>query len=88
MVRESDYVIRWGGDEFLLLLTCGHSEAQGKAAELKVAFERERARTALPGGIGLSTGVASVSTEAQTLAEAIRQADSRMYADKGADPRV
>jgi GGDEF domain-containing protein len=31
-VRGSDYVIRWGGDEFLLLLTCTTAEAEAKAA--------------------------------------------------------
>ncbi len=87
LVRESDYVIRWGGDEFLLLLTCGHAEAQGKAAELKVAFERERRETGLPAGIGLSTGVATVSSDAPALSDAIRLADSRMYADKAGEPR-
>jgi diguanylate cyclase (GGDEF)-like protein len=81
-VRESDYVIRWGGDEFLLLLTCGYSEAQRKAAELKVAFERERVAGSLPAGLGLSIGVASASVDADSLAEAIREADSRMYQDK------
>src|SRR5688500_16173395 len=30
-VRESDYVIRWGGDEFLVMLTCNETEAQAKA---------------------------------------------------------
>ena len=84
-VRESDYVIRWGGDEFLLLLTCGMSEAQGKADDLKRAFERERQVAALPEGIGLSIGVASVSTEADSLAAAIRLADNRMYRDKLGD---
>ena len=39
-VRESDYVIRWGGDEFLLLLTCSLAEAARKADELKRAFGR------------------------------------------------
>jgi diguanylate cyclase (GGDEF)-like protein len=81
-VRQSDYVIRWGGDEFLLLLTCGAAEAQSKAAELKVAFERERAESAFPARVGLSIGVAAVFPEAESLNEAIRVADSRMYRDK------
>jgi diguanylate cyclase (GGDEF)-like protein len=81
-VRESDYVIRWGGDEFLLLLTCSHGEAQRKASELKVAFERERVAGSLPDGLGLSIGVASASVDADSLAATIREADSRMYQDK------
>jgi diguanylate cyclase (GGDEF)-like protein len=81
-VRESDYVIRWGGDEFLLMLTCSETEAQAKAEELKVAFTRERAATAVPDYVGLSIGVASLSRGADTLREAIRYADSRMYRDK------
>lgn len=81
-VRESDYVIRWGGDEFLLLLTCTVSEAERKAGELKAAFEAERRSAALPDSIGLSVGVASASQETHSLVEAVRLADSRMYADK------
>ena len=83
-VRESDYVIRWGGDEFLLLLACGENEARGKAADLKVAVERgqEILGLKIPGGIGLSIGVAAVSTDAASLNEAIREADARMYRDK------
>jgi diguanylate cyclase (GGDEF)-like protein len=81
-VRESDYVIRWGGDEFLLMLTCTEPEAQAKAEELKVAFGRERIAATLPDYLGLSIGVAAVSRGAETLREAIRTADSRMYRDK------
>ena len=81
-VRESDYVIRWGGDEFLLMLTCSEAEARAKADELKVAFGRERMTAALPDYLGLSIGVAPVSRGAETLREAIRTADSRMYRDK------
>lgn len=81
-VRESDYVIRWGGDEFLLLLTCSFDEALRKADELKVAFERERVTAGLPDGLGLSIGVAAAPVDAENLAEAIRLADSRMYVDK------
>ncbi|MBI3048185.1 MAG: GGDEF domain-containing protein [Acidobacteria bacterium] len=81
-VRESDYVIRWGGDEFVLLLTCGLGEAERKADELKRAFERERRGAGLPDGIGLSIGAAPVPADAASLAAPIRQADTRMYDDK------
>jgi diguanylate cyclase (GGDEF)-like protein len=84
-VRESDYVIRWGGDEFLMLLTCSFAEAQRKADELKAAFERDRIAAGFPEGLGLSIGVAAASVEADTLAPAIREADARMYRDKMAD---
>ena len=84
-VRESDYVIRWGGDEFLLLLTCSLAEAERKAAELKLAFARERAASDLPGDVGLSIGVAPVSRDAEGLTEAIRTADNHMYRDKLSD---
>ena len=84
-VRESDYVIRWGGDEFLLLPTCSITEAEKKATELKRAFEQERDVTALPAGIGLSIGVAAADPAADDLAEAIRLADERMYRDKQGD---
>jgi diguanylate cyclase (GGDEF)-like protein len=84
-VRESDYVIRWGGDEFLILLTCGYGEAQRKATEFKVAFERERVAGSLPDGLGLSIGVASAPVDADSLAETVREADSRMYQDKMGD---
>ena len=86
-VRESDYVIRWGGDEFLVLLTCGYAEAQRKATELKVTFERERVADSLPNGLGLSIGVATAPVDADSLAETIREADSRMYRDKMAERR-
>ena len=81
-VRESDYVIRWGGDEFVPLLTCGLPEARRKARELKLAFDREHRAAALPDGIGLSVGVAAASLEAENLAASIQQADSDMYRDK------
>lgn len=81
-VRQSDYVIRWGGDEFLLLLTCTIEEATSKAEELKSAFALERDQAGLPPDVGLSVGVAEVENTAETLANAIRTADSEMYRDK------
>lgn len=80
-VRQSDYAIRWGGDEFLLLLSCGVEEARSKAGILKAAFDQERVAAALPPYIGLSVGVAAVSPD-EGLRAAIREADGQMYGDK------
>ena len=81
-VRETDYVIRWGGDEFLLILVCSFSQAHRKAAELKAAFRSEPALADLPADVGLGIGISSVSHDAAHLEEAIRLADERMYQDK------
>lgn len=81
-VRSSDYVIRWGGDEFMLLLTCTFQQAQQKAAEFKAAFHADPVTENLPGGVGLSIGAAEVEPDTITLGEAIRLADERMYEDK------
>jgi diguanylate cyclase (GGDEF)-like protein len=86
-VRQSDYAIRWGGDEFLLLLSCGEDEARSKAAALKARFEAERSAAALPAYLGLSVGVSGVSPD-EGLRAAIRDADSRMYGDKLTEARA
>jgi diguanylate cyclase (GGDEF)-like protein len=83
-VRQSDYAIRWGGDEFLLLLSCAEEEASEKARRLKEGFERERVAAGLPPYMGLSVGVAAVDPNS-SLRDAIREADSRMYGDKVSD---
>ena len=37
-IREADYVFRWGGDEFLVLISCGEEEAQRRGRQLQQAF--------------------------------------------------
>jgi len=86
-VRQSDYAIRWGGDEFLLLLSCGIEEAKTKATNLKTAFEKERLSASLPAYLGISVGVAPVSPE-EGLRAAIREADTQMYGDKISESSV
>jgi diguanylate cyclase (GGDEF)-like protein len=87
-VRQSDFAIRWGGDEFVLLLSCSEEEAADKARRLKEAFDRERRSAGLPDYLGLSAGVAQVEVTAVTLRDAIRDADARMYGDKVAESSV
>lgn len=81
-VRQTDYLIRWGGDEFLLVLNCTKAQAERKAAEIKMAFGRDPDTSGLPGGVSLSIGIAAVSYDARHLSDAIRIADERMYQDK------
>ena len=45
-IREADYVFRWGGDEFLILLSCGEDEAGRRGTALQVDFAATRRRVA------------------------------------------
>jgi diguanylate cyclase (GGDEF)-like protein len=82
-IREADYVFRWGGDEFLVLITCIGDEALRKAAALKAAFDAAPEAVDLPPGIGLSIGWAQVPEGTTDLIPLITEADERMYVDKG-----
>lgn len=86
-VREADYVFRWGGDEFLVLISCTLAEARRKAAELKSAFDGSPEAQDLPAGVGLSVGCADVPLDSSDILAIIRQADQRMYEDKAAGVR-
>ena len=82
-IREADYVFRWGGDEFLVLITCGGEEAARKAAVLKASFDAAPEAVELPPGLGLSVGWAEVPPGTEDLLPLVKEADARMYADKG-----
>ena len=85
-IREADYVFRWGGDEFLVLITCIEEEARQKAAALKAAFDAAPEAGDLPPGIGLSVGIVEVPAGTSDLLPLVNEADVRMYQDKGARP--
>ncbi len=87
-IREADYVFRWGGDEFLVLITCPAEEAARKAAVLKASFDAAPEAVELPPGIGLSVGWAEVPSGTEDLLPLVREADERMYADKGHAPKA
>jgi diguanylate cyclase (GGDEF)-like protein len=82
-IREADYVFRWGGDEFLVLITCAAEEAARKAAMLKASFDAAPEAVELPPGIGLSVGWAEVPAGTEDLLPLVKEADERMYLDKG-----
>jgi diguanylate cyclase (GGDEF)-like protein len=85
-VREADDVFRWGGDEFLILISCSLVQAERKAVELKLDFPHSEPG-GLPSGVGLSIGCAEVTPDASDIMAVVKMADGRMYQDKrGAAP--
>ena len=81
-VREADYVFRWGGDEFLILISCAEDEAVRKSIELRNAFASSKRAASLPAGVGLSVGAAEVPPSTRDALSIVKIADERMYADK------
>ena len=81
-VRQADSVFRWGGDEFLILMSCGEEEARHQAARLSEAFARAVTDAGLPADLGLSIGCVEMPDDASGADEIVRLADQRMYLDK------
>jgi diguanylate cyclase (GGDEF)-like protein len=81
-VREVDYVFRWGGDEFLILMSCREAEAIRRSVALQEAFNTSRDADGLPTGVGLSVGCAEVGPRDDDILALIRTADERMYENK------
>jgi diguanylate cyclase (GGDEF)-like protein/PAS domain S-box-containing protein len=83
-IRDTDYVIRYGGDEFLLLLIETKGETQvvrARIAEEMVSLRPEKAIDGFP--ITLSIGAAHWIPSSNVPMETIlADADQAMYADK------
>jgi diguanylate cyclase (GGDEF)-like protein len=82
--READYVFRWGGDEFLILMSCSEIEARRRAMALQAEFTASPENAALPAGVGLSVGCAEVKDDSDDVMALIKIADERMYENKRA----
>ena len=80
--RQADYVLRWGGDEFLVLLSADEGWAAEKAQEIRQAFLESTIVRDLPDGVDLSIGCVAVPPETQDFAPLIDQADREMYRRK------
>ena len=83
-VRGADYVFRWGGDEFLLLLTCPEDQARRRGEMLQSAFLGSSEADGLPPGVGLSIGSVGVPLDTDDVLQFVKLADERMYENKRA----
>ncbi len=81
-VREADYVFRWGGDEFIVLISCDEREAVRKSEELRHAFAVSEEIGAIAPAIGLSIGCVQVPPDTRDIMPLVQTADERMYLDK------
>jgi diguanylate cyclase (GGDEF)-like protein len=84
LTRQADYVFRWGGDEFLVLLSAGEPQARAKARQIRQAFLESVIVRGLPDGVDVSIGVVPVPPETEDFDPLIEQADKEMYRRKRA----
>lgn len=81
-VRATDPIVRWGGEEFMVILSaCDQSRAIEVAEHMRCCVEREQDTEV--GAVTLSLGLAALN-KGETLSALITKCDKGLYASKSA----
>jgi diguanylate cyclase (GGDEF)-like protein len=86
-IRATDYICRFGGDEFLILMPeSDRTQALAMAERLRQKISTEMVVVTARGSLTLtiSLGVASLKDEGETLEKLVGRADAAMYEAKAA----
>lgn len=86
--RASDLVFRWGGDEFVILLTNGETRDGARAAANRIRSAVLATARELRLPFDLSIGIAIAPEHGRTLEDLIRLADRALYLAKKSGDQV
>jgi diguanylate cyclase (GGDEF)-like protein len=80
LVRQGDFLIRWGGEEFLIVLPATQLDEAGPLAE-RIRLEVQREDFPSVGCLTVSLGVAQLRVE-ETIDNLIKRVDDALYQAK------
>lgn len=81
-IRKNDFIVRWGGDEFILMLHCDLADAAKVMEKIRFGvdhFNHTRKKDYI---LSFSYGLVDFSGPYGTLDELVDTADARMYENK------
>lgn len=83
LIRETDFAGRYGGDEFVIVLSGATADAAWHIADrLQAAIANTAQVIGLPGELTISIGVASINAEVDNLEQWVGRADTALYQAK------
>lgn len=79
--RDSDYIVRWGGDEFLGIFPCTDESGMNEL-QIRLHNELNTLSNMVSADVSVSVGYAVYPDEGNDLNDLIQIADRKMYIDK------
>jgi diguanylate cyclase (GGDEF)-like protein len=80
-LRDSDYIVRWGGDEFLGIFPCSDESGMNEL-QIRLQNELNTLSNMVSADVSVSVGYAFYPDEGIDLNALIQIADRKMYSDK------